>query len=198
MRAFNPQSVPRPHLPAPLRSRLGEALDLEIGAGQGLHAVQYCARNPGRTLLAVERTQTRFQLLRSRAERHPHLINLLVCRADAIPLVTHFIADESLRRVFLLYPNPCPKPSQANQRWHRSPFMQFLKQKMQPGATLHLATNLEWYAEEAALWMCQEHGFELRRREHVGTAEPGRTHFERKYLARGETCFDLVFEKRLQ
>lgn len=173
-------------------------LDLEIGAGQGLHAIQYCARHPERTLVAVERTQTRFQRLNARALAHPELENLRPLRADAIPFVTHFVADECLERVFLLYPNPSPKAGQANQRWHRSPFMGFLKNKMVTNGTLNLATNLKWYAEEAAVWMTGVHGFHLRSFSEIDRAQPGRTHFERKYSARGETCFDLVFEKRLQ
>lgn len=194
MRPFNSQSIPRPNLAHP---NLPSRFDLEIGAGQGLHAIQYAQCNPRRALVAVERTQGRFTALKSRALKH-NLPNLMPVRADAIPFVTHFVADQTLERIFLLYPNPYPKPAQANQRWHRSSFMQFLKTKLRPRGTLTLATNLSWYAEEAAEWMCAKHAFTLLSFQHVETSRPGRTHFERKYTARGETCFDLVFETGLQ
>ncbi len=197
MRAFNAQSVPRPrHEFASLGGWQGP-LDLEIGAGQGLHAIQYCGKNLGRTLIALERTQNRFKNLESRARNHPELANLLISRADAMAFVTHFVPAHSLDRVFLFYPNPYPKPAQANLRWHRSPFMGFLLSRMKFGATLHLATNLDWYATEAVDWM-KRLGLRTLGSAKLDASHPARTHFEQKYLARGETCFDLVFEKGLQ
>ena len=173
-------------------------VDLEIGAGQGLHPIQYCKSNPGRTLIAVERTRNRFKNLDSRRNGHPDLHNLIIARADAMAFVAHFVPDQALDRVFLLYPNPYPKSAQANLRWHRSPFMQFLKQKMKPMATLHLATNLQWFAAEAVCYMNRDHHFRTVVQRKLDASHPARTHFELKYLARGETCFDLVFEKELQ
>jgi tRNA (guanine-N(7)-)-methyltransferase len=197
MRAFNAAAVPPPPAPEFSWNSLTTPLDLEIGAGQGLHAVQYCQNHPDRTLIALERTQNRFAILSRRQQTH-QLDNLKAVRADAIAFAAHFIPPKSLERIFLLYPNPYPKKSQANLRWHRSPFLQFLHSRLMDGGTLQLATNLEWYADEAAEWLSTRALFELASRRPIATGSTGRTHFERKYLARGESCFDLIFEKRLQ
>lgn len=194
MRAFNPAAVPRPPL-EPLDLSL--PFDLEIGAGQGLHAIQYCQKHPDRRLIALERTRNRFDLLKSRLRRHPEILNLTALRADAMAFTAHFVPDHSLERVFLLYPNPYPKNAQANLRWHRSPFIQFLHGKMRPGATLNLATNLQWYADEAVEFLSASGLFTLAARRVLNPSDEPRTHFERKYLARGESCFDLIFEKGL-
>ncbi len=199
MREFRSDKIPRPTFPEafiPLLHR--RPLDIEIGAGQGLHAVQYCLRHPERTLLALERTQNKFSALHSRKLNHPQLTNLLAVRADAIPVIHSLIADRSVENVFLLYPNPHPKHKQANQRWHRHPFIQCLHNKLIPGGALNLATNLQWYAEEAKDWLCRDGLFKLRKTEVLSRDFHPRTHFERKYLERGETCFDLVFERLLQ
>ncbi|MGE3681613.1 MAG: tRNA (guanosine(46)-N(7))-methyltransferase TrmB [Bdellovibrionales bacterium] len=196
MRKFDPRQVPRPHLDEIVRARLEQGdFDLEIGAGQGLHAIQYCQRNPNRTLIAVERTRVKFNRLSQRQAHHPELHNLLIVHADAISLVSHFIPDESLNRIILLYPNPYPKARQANRRWHNSAFMALLLQRLRRGGDFLFATNLDWYAEEARAAF--EDLWHLRRRaeRRITRVEHARTHFEKKYLARGEICFDFEFEK---
>jgi tRNA G46 methylase TrmB len=201
MREFNPHSIPKPNLPEPMRQwPKSRPMDLEIGAGQGLHAIHYALENTGRTLIALERTENRFAKFHQRFINHGAPANLIPFRADAIPFVVHFIEDESLDRVFLLYPNPYPKAKQANLRWHFHPFIQCVNRKLKSNGTLHLATNLEWYEREAVQALTGPMKFKLLRRRQIAPNSEAlaRTHFERKYLARGETCFDLVFQKRLQ
>ena len=193
MRAFKPEHVPLPDLPADLRAVFAApALDFEIGAGQGLHAIRYAQAHPDRTLVAVERTRDKFARLAQRKAHHA-LEGLHVVHADAVSIVTHFVRPATLDRVFLLYPNPYPKARQANQRWYNSPFLGELKRKMRPGASLRLATNLDWYAREAEHALVAQWGLVLEERRELGPDDPPRTHFEKKYFARGERCFDLLF-----
>lgn len=195
MRDFRADKVPRPALPPlPVKFQTG-LVDLEIGAGQGLHAIQYCLSHPDRRLIALERTQTKFAAFRSRQAHHTGLENLLALRSDAEAFVSHFLPANSLERVFLLYPNPYPKAKHANLRWHRSPFMRFLHSRITSGGRLVLATNLLWYADEALDWLTDAGLFHLVQKRELKPGTPPRTHFEKKYLERGETCFDLVFEK---
>jgi tRNA G46 methylase TrmB len=181
-------------LDEPLAARLRDILDadLEIGAGQGLHAVAYCKAHPDRTLIAIERTHGRFHALAQRHQNHPDLHNLIVVHADAVSVATRLLRPDSLARIFLLYPNPYPKTKQANQRWHNMPFMGFLLERLKAGGELTLATNIPEYAEEARTRFTEIWGLSL-----IGDVAPreGRTHFERKYLARGEACRNLTFRK---
>lgn len=195
MRAFDASHIPKIAKP----ENLGEALnhphlELEIGAGQGLHAVMYCLRHPDRNLIAVERTENRFKQLLRRFEDHGRPGNLFPVRADAVALVSHWLQDQSLDRVFLLYPNPYPKAKQANLRWHNMPFTKLLLQKMKPGAQLIMATNILSYKEEAVSVLTKTWGLPLLSEKAVTPLAPPRTHFEKKYLERGETCWNLVFE----
>jgi tRNA (guanine-N7-)-methyltransferase len=195
MRAFKAQNVPRLQIELNIPGLLEAGpIDLEIGAGQGLHAVRYAQANPSRTLIAVERTSFKFSRMKSRATRHSGLSNLIPVHADAVSLVTHCIPPASLDRVFLLYPNPYPKAKQANLRWCNSPFMAELMRKIRPGGEIYLATNLEWYAAESRDKLVAQWGLHLAGERRVSPAEPPRTHFEKKYLERGESCFDLQFQ----
>lgn len=199
MRLFNPSRVPKP-LSVPLLSPtlfVGPT-DLEIGAGQGLHAVRYCRDHRDRQLIALERTHNKFARLQQRKNHHPNLENLYIAHADAINFVCHFVPAESLERIFLLYPNPYPKTAHAQRRWHRSPFMSFLMTRLRPKGELNLATNLSWYRDEAIRHLGQEHPLTLVHEVVLTDPSAARTHFEKKYLERGETCFDLIFKKGLQ
>lgn len=177
-----------------------KALDLEIGCGVGMHSIQRAMQHPDRFLVAIERTQNKFEGFEARLKNHPNLPNLLPIRDDAVAVVSHLIPDSSLDKLFLMYPNPYPKESQANKRWHRNPFVACMHQKLKPGGRLHLATNMPFYAVEAKSWL---QGLGLFRLEHEMIFEQkdlgsprlprARTHFEKKYLSAGQSVVDLTF-----
>lgn len=196
MRDFHGEHIPKPKLDFSILS-IGHSrpLDLEIGAGQGLHAIRYAQTHGDRDLLAVEKTHERFARLSRRLQAHSELTNLFAFQADAVALVRHFLPERSLSRVFLLYPNPYPKAKQANLRWHNRPFLGLLLSRMKPLAELTLATNLQWYADEAENRLTNSWGLELTLRHEVDSTQQPRTHFEKKYQERGEKCWNLVFRK---
>lgn len=196
MRPFRPEKIPRPTLPEAVLQRLSVGVsDFEIGAGQGLHAIRYSLMHPNRKVLAVERTKEKFEKFLGRYERHSGLENLIPLHADAVSVVTHFIPDRSLERIFLLYPNPYPKKKQTNQRWHNSSFMAYLLAKLKVGGRLYLSTNLSWYALEAKVALTDQWQLKLASEAWVHDTRLAQTHFERKYLGRGEVCIRQIYVK---
>jgi len=187
MRRMDPQVIPNPGLKPPPLAGFPH-IDLEIGAGQGLHAIQYAQANPLRMLIAIEKTHTRYQALSRRAQNH-QLNNLMPIHADAVNFAVHCLPPASLERVFLLYPNPYEK--RRNLRWYNRPALACILDKMKPGAHLIMATNLEWYAREAEKYFTENWALRL-----VSIMHPtqARTHFELKYLQRGERCWNLTFQ----
>jgi tRNA (guanine-N7-)-methyltransferase len=170
-------------------------LDIEIGSGVGLHPIQYAKANPERRLIAFEHTSEKFERFQSRLDRHPDLHNLVGVHGEAIRWVTHLFEGENIARCFLLYPNPEPKA--PNKRWLRMPFFAHLLSLLEPDGEIHLATNEKDYFEEALAWA--EHAWHLkighRRAFDQSIDRIPRTHFEKKYLARGETCYEAIFVK---
>lgn len=199
MRSFDSSQVPEttsdvlfPSVDAPV--------DLEIGCGVGLHPIRYAQRHPQRVLIAIERTKTRFSRFESRLRGHPGVANIVPVHDDAVRWITHRVPEDSVDRIFLLYPNPYPKARQQNKRWHNMPFMGRLLSCLKPGGSILLATNIQSYAKEATDVMVESWGVELKD-EHVyrpGDLPDGgaRTHFEKKYLARGLRCFELRFQTK--
>jgi tRNA G46 methylase TrmB len=166
-----------------------ENVVLEIGAGVGLHALTFAQKNPDVQVFAIERTAEKFQKFQQSHLSEPSL-NLTPIHADAIPWVVHALGPNCLQQVFILYPNPEPK--NPAQRWFNMPFMQFLLSRMQPNATLTLASNITEYLDEAEQQL--SHVWLLPYVRSVVTTER-RTHFEIKYMERSEPCGQIVVTK---
>lgn len=163
----------------------------------GWHPIAYALAHPTRNLIAIEHTREKFLSFERRWLAHGSPRNVHPVHADAVRWVTHLLPPASVDRIFLLYPNPEAKA--ANRRWLRMPFFERLLEVLKPGGTIQLATNLGGYMTEATtyateVWKLQV--LETRAFQKVDApAGLPRTHFEKKYLDRGETCFDVTFLK---
>lgn len=188
LRQFKPEKLHPPR--GFIKPAIQSPQYLEIGAGRGKHALMFAQDNPDKHLIAIERTRNKFNDFADKAQQLSHN-NLLAVHADAIPWVVHALEPKTLAGVFILYPNPEPK--NPSQRWLNMPFFEFLLSRMQDQAKLILATNIQDYIEEAEqqakdLWQLSPAVTEVDRNSQ-------RTHFEVKYLARGETCWQLELVK---
>lgn len=195
MRKFNEDNIPKPKIN---EFTLPEGpLDIEIGCGVGLHPIQYSQNNPNRYLVAIEHTTDKYNKFKRRYIAHKSPKNLLPVHENGISWVTHLVPKETVSRFIFLYPNPNPKPSQQNKRFHAMPFMEKVIDCLIPGGTIHMATNELFYAQECVEFMTKT--WKLRCLENRiienDTNFKGRTHFERKYLERGQSIYDLVFIK---
>lgn len=190
MRLFKPELIPPLPEETPKWPSAQTEIDLEIGAGAGLHAIRYCQSNPDRFLIAIERT-TKADRLFSRTRNHPQIQNLLPVRADALHWAAKNIPENSLSRVFILYPNPYPKASQKNLRWVHMPFMGFLKSRLNARGELILATNSPEYANDSQKSLKDDWNFPHVTVVQLPEDSVPRTHFEKKYLARREPCFEV-------
>ncbi len=170
-------------------------LDVEIGCGVGFHPLRYAEKNPERQLVAFERTTEKFEKFSGRLRNHPKLSNLFPVHGDAIPWITHGFAPESVDRYFLLYPNPYPKESQRNLRFHLMPFFSRLRDTLKRGGSITIATNEEFYMSEAKLVMREQWGMKLIDCRELPLDFTPRTHFEKKYLLRGDRCWNMVWTR---
>jgi tRNA G46 methylase TrmB len=179
-----------------------EPLWLEIGAGSGWFFVNLASHYPDRYLIAVERCKMRGQRLIRKAGRSG-LGNVAGFRGNAIPALIQAIPDQSLERIYLLYPCPWPKTAQRRNRWYLHPVMPHLLRVLRPGGKLIWASDQKFYIDEAQ-WVCQNH-FKMRTLSH-GVLSPnpyndlelfpgGRTKFEQTFLKNGLPCYELIAEK---
>lgn len=202
MRHFNPTSLVKPKNYQSFQFSESffqeNKVDLEIGSGVGWHAITYSKCNPERHLIAVERTEVKFNKFKNRLEHHQGFKNLTPIHADIVPWTVHFLPDSSIEKIFIFYPNPYPKNPSA--RFFKMPFFEYLLKKGKENLTIHLATNEFNYQQEArelseSTWKLELIQFQELT---LKSSFNPRTHFEKKYLLRNETCYDLIFQRTKQ
>lgn len=194
LRAFQPEKLSPPRnfsIPNIVKENNNNVpLILEIGAGKGKHALSFVAQNSNKHLIAIERTRNKFDAFAKMADLQ-NASNLDAIHADAIAWVVHAVAPHSVAKIFILYPNP--EQHNPNQQWLNMPFFEFLLSRLQDGGEVVLVTNIEAYmnnAEQRAneTWCVPNTRSQVPR-------DSQRTHFEVKYLAREEICWELSMHK---
>lgn len=195
MRKFNKHLTPRPKSSEFIYPEM--PLDVEVGCGVGLHPIQYSENNPKRFLVAIEHTKEKYDKFFRRFLSHQSPGNLLPLHENGISWITHALKDSSVDRFFFLYPNPNPKSSQRNKRFHAMPFMEQVINCLKKDGTITFATNEEFYALECQefmkdVWKLVEVEFKV-----ITPSDnlKGRTHFEIKYLENGQSIYNLIYKK---
>ncbi|QQN89494.1 MULTISPECIES: SAM-dependent methyltransferase [Acinetobacter] len=180
----------RMHAPRDFQSISSEPVCVEIGAGKGKHALLFTQTNPNSKLIAIERTREKFLVMQKQhaLEGQP---NLQTVHADALPWIVHALYPAQVEQFFILYPNP--EPHNPAQRWLNMPFFEFLLSRLKTGGTITLASNIPEYIEEAEQQV--QNLWKLPFVKEVIGQDSARTHFEIKYLERGELCQQLIISK---
>lgn len=163
---------------------------LEIGAGKGKHALLLSQQYPQQPIYAIERTAEKFLAMQKQHQQHPG-DQLYPIHADAIAWTVYALYPKQVERCFILYPNP--EPHNATQRWLNMPFFEFLLSRMADGGQITIASNIESYIVEAEQQL--QHCWQLPYIKQTISQDSARTHFEIKYLQRGEWCQELIITK---
>ncbi|MFV5591354.1 SAM-dependent methyltransferase [Acinetobacter variabilis] len=180
----------RMHAPRDFQSISSEPVCVEIGAGKGKHALLFTQANPDSKLIAIERTREKFLAMQKQhaLEGQP---NLQTVHADALPWIVHALYPAQVEQFFILYPNP--EPHNPAQRWLNMPFFEFLLSRLKTDGTITLASNIPEYIDEAEQQV--QNLWKLPFVKEIIGQDSARTHFEIKYLERGELCQQLIISK---
>ena len=123
-------------------------LILEIGFGNGDSLVQMAAAAPQAGYIGIEvhRPGVGHALLAATAA---NLDNLRLIRHDAVAILRDHVADGTLARVQIYFPDPWPKARHHKRRIVQKPFTDLIWRKLRAGGEIHCATDWAAYAE----WM---------------------------------------------
>jgi len=172
-------------------------LVLEIGFGNGETLVAQAVADPERNYLGIEVHEPGIGhcLLRLRAEG---CNNVRLIRHDALEVLEHCIADASVERINLYFPDPWPKKRHHKRRLIQPAFLDLAAARLAPGGSLHIATDWQNYAEhiDEAIRGCDRFRIETTR-EHRGDAPIDRptTKFERRGLGKGHRIRDWLLRR---
>jgi len=169
---------------------------LEIGSGMGETTVHIASAHPEIDFIAAEvHTPGVGSLLKSIAERE--LENIRVIQHDAVDVLEHMIAPESLDGVHIFFPDPWPKKRHHKRRLIQPPFVKLVASRLKRGGYVHVATDWQEYAEQVLHVLAAEETL-------VNAAEgyaprPGYrplTKFEERGLRLGHGVWDVLMMKR--
>lgn len=183
-RLFNLQALHAPRAFTPIANT---PICFEIGAGKGKHALQFAQNNPDKHLIALERTAGKAGVFNQ--ENCPP--NLSFIHADAIAWSVFALYPKQISHCFILYPNP--EPHNKNQRFINMPYFEFLLSRIMDNGTITIASNIQEYIDECESKL--QEVWQLPFIKNIIPANSERTHFEVKYLARGELCQELIITK---
>jgi len=160
---------------------------LEIGFGDGESLVLGAASHPELDFLGIEvhRPGVGHCLLQAEARDIRNL--RLICH-DALEVLKEQIADWSLHRVNLYFPDPWPKKRHHKRRLVQNDFLELVAAKLVPGGSLYIATDWHNYAEHIDGVVAAGSAFRAgERRVHDGDDPLDRptTKFERRGLLQG-------------
>jgi tRNA (guanine-N7-)-methyltransferase len=168
---------------------------LEIGFGMGETTAAIARQHPENDYLGIEvHTPGVGSLLKSIVAQE--LKNVRVIQHDAVEVLQDMIAPAALAGVHIFFPDPWPKKRHHKRRLIQPPLVALLVSRMQAGATLHVATDWEDYAQQILQVLSAEPA--LRNTAEKFSARPDSrplTKFESRGLRLGHRVWDLVFRK---
>lgn len=180
--------------PTPATERI-----LEIGFGMGDSLLAMAEQRPDQHFIGVEVHPPGVGRLVNEAAKR-QLSNLRVFCADAVDVLEDCIADNSLARLQLFFPDPWHKSRHHKRRIVQPAFVATVVRKLQPGGVFHMATDWQPYAESMMETVSACEGL-------ANCAGPGaysprpdyrpETKFERRGLKLGHATWDLLFRKQI-
>ena len=170
---------------------------LEIGFGMGQSLLEMAQAAPEQDFIGVEVHRPGVGALLNGMLKQD-MNNVRVYSCDALDVLRQCVADNSLDRVLLYFPDPWHKSRHHKRRIVNENFAALVRQKLKPGGILHMATDWEPYAEHMLEVMQVAPGYQnLSPAGNWVERPPERpvTKFERRGERLGHGVWDLKFSK---
>lgn len=168
---------------------------LEIGFGNGESLLQMAAENPEQNFVGIE-------VHRPGVGHLLHLIheqgikNLRVMNYDAIDILQNQIAEHSLSRVQLYFPDPWHKRKHIKRRIVQAGFLDMLAKLLKSDGQIHFATDWKHYAHHMMATLENHPQFSNNATKNEFSPKPDyrpTTKFERRGQRLGHGVWDLLF-----
>lgn len=164
-------------------------LHLEIGFGGGQFLLDLARQRPSINLVGLEISLPSLRKVADKLAR-AGLPHVRIIQGGAETFLWALCPPQSLSGVYVNFPDPWPKAAHHHRRLINGRFMHLLATRLQPGATLYIATDHDDYALAIAEALAQTPYFASRLPTPFATTDDqrARTKYELKALAEGRTC----------
>lgn len=172
-------------------------LVLEIGFGMGDSLLEMARNEPEKDFIGIEVHPPGVGRLINNAAKEG-LTNLRVYMADANDVLEDCIADGSIDRLQLYFPDPWHKKKHNKRRIVQPAFVQKLRPKLKNGGIFHMATDWQPYSEHMMDVMEAAEGYTNTLGKNQFSERPNYrplTKFERRGERLGHGVWDLLFQR---
>lgn len=169
----------------------------EIGFGMGHSTLEMAAAAPEQDFIGVEVHKPGVGALLS-GLLSQNLQNVRVYSCDALEVLRECVADASLDRVLLFFPDPWHKSRHHKRRIVQPAFAELIRQKLKVGGVLHMATDWQPYAEHMLEVLSAAPGYRNLATDGAYVPRPAErpvTKFERRGERLGHGVWDLKFQR---
>lgn len=168
---------------------------LEIGFGMGITTAEIAAAQPQTNFIAVEVHPPGVGNLCNLLDEQG-LANVRVIQHDAVEVLTHMIAANSLAGVHIYFPDPWHKKRHNKRRLVQPPLVALLASRLVTDGYLHLATDWVPYAEQMLEVLSAEPLLRNTAADYAPRpAWRPETKFERRGIKLGHEVRDLLFRR---
>lgn len=168
---------------------------LEIGFGMGESTAAIAQAHPDTDYLGIEVHTPGVGSLLNRIDELG-LKNLRIIQHDAVAVIQHMLAVESLSGIHIFFPDPWPKARHHKRRLIQPALIASLCQRLKTGGYLHAATDWEDYAIQILQVLSQESGLTNTAADYASRPDyRPLTKFEQRGLKLGHGVWDLIFRK---
>ena len=173
-----------------------QPLTVEIGFGSGDSLLQMAREQPHNNFLGIDVYRPGIGRLLQGIVEHGLENMRLICH-DAAAVFSDNMADESVDRVLMLFPDPWPRKRQHKRRLVQVDFMRLVLKRLRPGGKIHLATDSPPYLEHMIEVMEQMPGCSncFGKNACWENAERPPTRFELRGRRLGHEVRDLLYRK---
>ena len=145
-RIHTPSSYFEP-LPLDTLFETSQALEVEIGCGNGSFLVKYASEQPKTNFLGIERLLGRIRKLDRKATRN-ELSNVVIVRIEASYGIQYFLPPNSVRAYHIYFPDPWPKRKHWKNRLIAPEFLPLLKTTLTNNGKVFLRTDNKEYFQQ--------------------------------------------------
>lgn len=170
---------------------------VEIGFGMGKSLVEMAAHAKDTDYIGIEVHRPGVGACLASA-REAELSNLRVFEHDAVEVLKTNIADGTLDRLQLFFPDPWHKKKHHKRRIVQAEFVQKIRAKLKLCGEFHMATDWEPYAEHMLEVMNNAEGFTNSSASHDFVERPDYrpiTKFEVRGQKLGHGVWDIIFKR---
>ena len=190
--------VPYQAQPVDLAALFGRAAPtvLEIGFGMGEATAHIAGLMPEKNFLCCEVHTPGVGALLKRVG-DAGLTNIRIVQHDAVEVLQHMLAPDSLAGVHIFFPDPWHKARHNKRRLVQPAFVAKLVTRLAPGGYIHCATDWQPYAEQMLEVLAAEPALKNTAKGYAPRPEyRPLTKFENRGIKLGHGVWDVVFEKR--